>query len=235
MNLISGIVTAVTTVAETVVGAIAAAIAGPTLATVTTAVVTVGLVVGAGYLIYKGISKLLSKAEDYVDRKREEENIPARFKLDSKYDDDENEFESRRPDRSDSVAKKVHKVEISDRKVEDFFDDIRRSRNREYCDAIPGFYDPYGRFVPNSRFTVDYNFPTLTDDIYDRDIIDEKASKKSKKKGNRKRKKSKKYIDAEFTDVLDNMYSEIGTTKERAQTHLAILGLGPKPDTMCLT
>ena len=96
MSIISGIVTAVTTVAETVAASIAAAIAGPTLATVTTAVVTVGLVVGAGYLIYKGVKKLLDRAENYVDKRHEEENIPARFKFNTIRDDeDENEIELR--------------------------------------------------------------------------------------------------------------------------------------------
>lgn len=235
MSIISGIVTAVTTVAETVAASIAAAIAGPTLATVTTAVVTVGLVVGAGYLIYKGVKKLLDRAENYVDKRHEEENIPARFKFNTIRDDeDENEYESRRPDRSNSVAKKVYNLKDNDspytRTYDEFFDDIRRARNKEYCERIPGFYRN-GKFIPNNRFDVEYyGFPTLVDDIYD-DDIKAISKKRKKKKSNGKKKKSEKYIDAEFTDVVNDMYAGIGTTKERANMHLAILGLGPNPDT----
>ena len=69
MGFLSGLISAVTGVVETVVTSVATAIAAPTIGTVVAAVATVGVVAGAGYLIYKAVTKASDVAGSYIESK----------------------------------------------------------------------------------------------------------------------------------------------------------------------
>jgi hypothetical protein len=242
MGIISGIVDFLTSVAEFVVAPIAAAIAAPTVPSVLTAVASVAVVVGAGYLVYKGVSKVLDIFEKRVCGLQNAENIPLRFKP---LDREEVEIEmeqravNRRSERSaEDVAERVFSLDdTNDRRRrrddddDDIFDEIRRNRTRRYCDDIDDLrYD-----------SIDNRFhPTLRRDRYDDEytrpivVIDSKSAKRKNKK---KKSKIRNYVDAEYTDILNDMYDEKsgGIHKSIADSVLALHGLGPDPSTICLS
>jgi hypothetical protein len=227
MGIISGIVNFVTGIAETVVSAISAAIITPTVSSIVGAVATVGLVVGGGILLFKGVKKLISIAENYVDSKHNAENVPLRFKPDTVdyYDNDiDCNYRHMSHDRSGSVARKVFSLcdsnKRSHRDDDDYdriHDEYRELNNRRYCDRINGFYAPDNRFVPR-------NVVTINDDDDDDDVID-----------TRREWRRRHSIDTEYTDILDGLNTRNGARKEHAKNVLATLyGIGPGSNTTCL-
>lgn len=241
MSILSGIVSFVTGIVETVVTTIAAAIAAPTIGSVTAAIATVAVVAGAGYLIYKGVNKLFDLAEKRVDNLRNAENVPTRYKLDKKDDDDEDYVidmsghkmcDTNYVESSDNAARAIYKLDNgkesyrrSRERDDDIFDEIRRERTRRYCeDAIvrDRFDD---RFRPHMDVFDEYEYPIT--------VIDNRGKKKNKKK----KKKVKKFVDAEYIDIVNDMYNPErgGMNKRVVDNVLALHGLGPNPSTFCLS
>lgn len=81
MGIFSTIINGITKVAEFVVGTVAAAIATPTVGTVVAAVATVGAVIGGAYLIYKGVSYVVNKCDQYITYKCNPDEVSTRFML----------------------------------------------------------------------------------------------------------------------------------------------------------
>lgn len=108
MGILSSIVSGITTIAETVVSSIAAAIAAPTVATVVGAVCTVGLVVGAGYLIYKAVDYVGTKADQYITNKCNPDDLPHRAPIKELEEENDRARSSYSESRSyDNISKNV--------------------------------------------------------------------------------------------------------------------------------
>lgn len=197
MGIFSTIISGITSIAETVATAIGAAIATPTVGTIVAATATVGLIIGAGYLIYRGIKYVGEKADSYITNKCNPDDLPHRepFKtLASDYSKD-NSYDNI----SRSVCNNTHE---SDRYTKRF--DLNRDSDIPYIGRYPRY---------ESRFDIDRDYAlrsfntidTYRDDSGALVSILEPSDKKKKKHKNKKYKLNKIAEVAKYNKKINDL------------------------------
>jgi hypothetical protein len=200
VSILSSIISGITGIIESAATAVATAIAAPTIGTIVGAVVTVGCIVGAGYLIYKGVKYVASKADDYISNKCNPDDLPHRAGL---------EYEERDPYTKPNKNRSLEAIsdEVAERVCEG--ESRRRPTKRYSLDDvdIPTLKNNFRSRFDDIRYPEYRSLGVFMDNDNEVEVLAPKKKKK-KKKLNLKRMKDVAEGKSLISKYMDNQAAD---------------------------